>query len=165
MAELDADVRTERDLLGIMLQNPQVIDEYYTWLDEELFNQPSSRQIVRAIAMMYEEERGPDQAGGDEKYLHELMGRLESQESRNLAISLMFKDEAAEEDGEEGFHLQLRELFAKLKDFYLERQIRELKKELDDLTSRKERDHALEEGISREIYELELLRQDNKKDK
>ncbi len=164
-AELDADARAERGLLGLMLQNPQVIDDYYTWLDEELFVQPVNRQIVRAMTGMCDEGRGVEEAGGEERYLHELVGKLQSQEARSLAISLMFKDEAAVEEGDERLRLQLRELFARLKDFYLERQIRDLKKELEGLTSRKERDHAAEAGVSREIHELELLRQDNRKDR
>lgn len=163
--QLANDMRVERDVLGILLQNPWLIDEYYSWLDEDHFYQASSRQLIKAMEAMYEEGKGYNPDRGAETFAHELIEHLENKESRNLAISLLFKEEVGGEADEEKLQLQLRDLFSGLKDFYLERQIRDLKKELGDLTTRTQRDHELEAGISREIFDLEKQRQDRKKDK
>jgi replicative DNA helicase len=163
--QLSNDVRVERDALGILLQNPWLIDEYYSWLDEDHFHQASSRQLIKAMEAMYEEGKGYDPDLGADAFAHELIEHLENKESRNLAISLLFQEEVGVETDEEKLQLQLRDLFSGLKDFYLERQIRDLKTELGNLTTRAHRDHELEVGISREIFDLEKQRQDRKKDK
>ena len=91
--QLANDMRVERDVLGILLQNPWLIDEYYSWLDEDHFYQASSRQLIKAMEAMYEEGKGYNPDRGAETFAHELIEHLENKESRNLAISLLFKEE------------------------------------------------------------------------
>ncbi len=162
---LSGDVRAEEALLGILLQNPWMIDEYYTWLDEELFSQPSSRLVVKAISALYEEGEGISPDSAAETFSHDLLEHCESKDSKNLVISLMFREEAGGDQGEEALQALVSDLFARLKDFYIERQIRDLKKELAGLESLEQRDHEKEEEKSREIFLLEKRIQDGRRDK
>jgi len=52
------------------------------------------------------------------------------------------------------------DLLLSLKEFYFERQIRRLKKELEGHASVPRRDHAREQELTEEIYALERLKRE-----
>jgi DNA primase len=165
-----ADIKAERELVKVLLNYPQYIDEYYSWLDVDLFSEPSLKKIIEAMISGYgkweqafvkggygEEELG--EAKG--RYVRDLISSLEGEKEKNLAIALLFDQDERKLDPD-AIHYQLRELFATLKGFCLERQIRELKRQLERLVSSSPRDHELEKSLAREIHGLEMLKQSAK---
>ncbi len=164
---LEGYIRTEREILRTLLNFPIYIDEYYGWIDVELFQDPLCKNLVTSIVGMYEEgeipqakkEGGALESGERDGFIHKLLERLEGEREKRLAISLLFDAENRYEGmDEQVLRRGLEDLFSKLKGFCLERQIRTLKKELEELVSRSARDHEQEARLAREIHELETLR-------
>jgi DNA primase len=152
-------VRVERELLRLLLHQPFLLGTAHEDLDVGLFDDPGCRIILQAI-LDRDSTAGKKTSGGEELAAL-VVEDLESEQVRNTATALLFDksgnvDSIGREDAREIYH----DLLASLKEFYFERQIRRLKKDLEHLSSAPQRDHAREQELTEEIYALERLKRE-----
>ncbi len=169
-------LRAERELLRLLLHHPYMINRVRDGLDPALFEDVDSRNILQALLeapadLQGDAADGRGSGGGAPGSAAESSGRggeslvslavdtLQSERARNVATALIF-DESGNLDnmGADEAFAMYNDLLASLKEFYFERQIRRLKKELETLSSAPHRDHEREQELSEEIYALERLK-------
>jgi DNA primase len=152
-------VRTERELLRLIMHHPFLLERARDDLDGGLLEDPGYRIILHALLESPGASGGSADAGG--KVAADLIECLEAEQVRNTATALLF-DESGNVDnvGREDAQMIYDDLLASMKEFYFERQIRRLKKELENCTSAPQRDHARELELTEEIYALERLKRE-----
>jgi DNA primase len=152
-------VRTERELLRLIVHHPFLLDTARDELDMGLFDDPGYRIILQALLNTPGTADMP--AGGGEGLMAELIEELESEQVRNTATALVFdKSGNVDNVSYEDAQAMYGDLLLSLKEFYFERQIRRLKKELESHTSAPRRDHEREQELTEEIYALERLKRE-----
>jgi DNA primase len=151
-------VRAERELLRLLMHHTYLLDRASEDLDGELFDDQVNRLIFHALLEKYSRRDGEKDT---ERLSSQLIEDLESEQARNTATALVFdKSGNVDNRNEREIEAVYRDLLASLKEFYLERQIRRLKKELQRLSSADHRDHASEQDLSQEIFALERLKRE-----
>lgn len=154
---LPPQLRAERELLRLVLHQPYLLDRAVDELDAELFVDAADRLILAALRERYD----PTGAADAGEVVSKLVEDLESEAARNTATALVFdKSGNVDNMGRDEVEVIYRDLLAALKEFYLERQIRRLKKDLDTLASAADRDHAREQELAEEIFALERLKRE-----
>ncbi len=152
-------VRAERELLRLIVHQSFLLDKAREDLDMGLFEDPGYRIILQALL-----DRSADAATatmGGERLISELIEELETEQVRNTATALVF-DKSGNFDsiGGDDALAMYADLLASLKEFYFERQIQRLKKELENRMSSPRRDHDREREFTEEIYALERLKRE-----
>ena len=156
---LPPQVKTERELLRLLVHHPFLLEKAQEDLDMGLFNDPGYRIILQALLDKFG-TAGTATHGG-ERLLSELIEDLESEQVISTATALVFeKSGNVDSIGDEDARVMYGDLLLSLKEFYFERQIRRLKKELESHTSAPQRDHAREQELTEEIYALERLKRE-----
>ena len=152
-------VKAERELLRLMLHQPFLVDVARNDLDTGLFDDPGCRIILQAMLDKHAGAGIP--ASGGEGFATLVIEDLESEQVRNTATALLFdKSGNVDSVGTDEVRTIYRDLLASLKEFYFERQIRRLKRDLEHLSSAPQRDHAREQELTEEIYALERLKRE-----
>lgn len=156
---LPPQVRVERELLRLILHHPFLLDRAQESLDMGLFEDPGYRIILQAlIDKNGDAEIGTREADG---IVSELIEDLESEQVASTVTSLVFdKSGNVDNVGREDALGMYDDLLLSLKEFYFERQIRRLKKELESHASAPRRDHEREQELTEEIYALERLKRE-----
>lgn len=152
-------VRAERELLRLIVHHPFLLEKAQEDLDVGLFEDPGYRIILQALL---DKSGVVEIAGaGGERLVSELVEDLETEQVRNTATALVFdKSGNVDNIGYEDARVMYKDLLVSLKEFYFERQIRRLKKELESHTSAPRRDHDREQELTEEIYALERLKRE-----
>ncbi|MEW6554862.1 MAG: DNA primase [Actinomycetota bacterium] len=156
---LPPQVKAERELLRLLVHHPYLLEKAQEDLDMGLFSDPGYRIILQALL----DRSGADgtAAYGGEGLLSELIEDLESEQVISTATALVFeKSGNVDSIGDEDARAIYGDLLLSLKEFYFERQIRRLKKELEDHTAAPQRDHAREQELTEEIFALERLKRE-----
>ena len=156
---LPPQTRAERELLRLLLHQPHLLGTARDELDPGLFEDRACLIILRALL-----EKADEAGTGElsrEGLASELVGAIESEQARNAATTLIF-DASGNVDNisREEAAVLYRDIQASLKEFYYERQIRRLKKELREISNAPRRDHQREQVLSEEIYSLERLKRE-----
>ena len=148
-------LRAERELLRLLLHHPYLVERAREELDAGLFEDRHSRLILEALLGA----RTEDQDG--ERLVMAALQSLEAEAVRNTATALIF-DSSGNVDNvrREEADIIYGDLLASLKELYIERQIRRLKKELEELSLAPLRDHEREQELAEEIYSLERLKRE-----
>ncbi|MDD3717669.1 MAG: DNA primase [Actinomycetota bacterium] len=152
-------VRVERELLRLIVHHPFLLETAQDELDMGLFDDPGYRIILQALL------ESPGNAGDSgregEGLISGIIEELESEQVRNTATALVF-DKSGNVDNVSGDDAQVMygDMLLSLKEFYFERQIRRLKKELESHASASRRDHAREQELTEEIFALERLKRE-----
>ncbi|RJP30713.1 MAG: DNA primase [Actinobacteria bacterium] len=156
---LPPQVRAERELLRLIMHHPYLLERARDDLDTGLFEDPGYRIILQALAGRSGE--AGNGASGYERLTSELIEDLEAEQVRNTATALLFdKSGNVDNIGYDDAIVIYGDLLVSLKEFYFERQIRRLKKELENHASAPQRDHGREQVLSEEIYALERLKRE-----
>jgi DNA primase len=152
-------VRAERELLRLVMHHAYLLHRLRAELDAGLFEDQVNRLIFQALLDRYTEAEAF--GAGEDTIISQLVEDLESEQARNAATALVF-DRSGNVDniGEDEVEVIYRDLLASLKEFYFERQIRRLKKDLERLSSATRRDHSRERELTEEIYALERLKRE-----
>jgi DNA primase len=154
-------VRAERELLRLLMHHPYMLERAQVDLDTTLFEDRDDRLILQPLL---EWDAEGDLKAGIEELGSRLVESLESEQARNLATALIFdKSGNVDNIGAEDAETIYRDLLATLKEFYLERQIRSKKKDLESLSSASQRDHSREQELTEEIYALERMKRELRK--
>ncbi len=150
-------LRAERELLRLLVHQPFLLERAVGELDAELFEDATDRLILAALRDGCERADSPDSGSA----VYRLVEDLESEAARNAATALVF-DASGNVDNmsRDEVEVMYRDLLASLKEFYLERQIRRLKKDLEALSSATQRDHPREQELVEEIFALERLKRE-----
>lgn len=152
-------VKAERELLRLIVHQPSLLERARDELDAGLFEDPGYRIILQAlINFANDPEVG---AAGDERFSSQLIEEFEAEQVRNTATALLF-DKSGNVDNisyDDAF-IMYGDLLVSLKEFYFERQIRRLKKELENHAAASRRDHDREQELTEEIYALERLKRE-----
>ncbi len=156
---LPPQARVERELLRLTLHRPFLLERVRDDLDMGLFEDPGCRIILQALidkaGDSFMESRGAD------GMVSELIEELESEQAVGIVTSLVFdKKGNVDKVSREGVLGMYGDLLQSLKEFYFERQIRRLKKELEGHASAPRRDHGREQELTEEIYALERLKRE-----
>ncbi len=151
--------RAERELLRLLLHQPYLLEQAQNDLDGGLFEDQACLIILRALLEKAGEVRPGELTR--ERLAAELVSMIESEQARNAATKLVF-DASGNVDsmGRGEAAAVYADILASLKEFYYERQIRRLKKELQEITNAPRRDHDREQRLSEEIYSLERLKRE-----
>ena len=162
-------LRVERELLRLLMHHPYMVCRVRDGLDLD------PRNILQALLEVCGDLHGGQvdvggsggsssgttkvPGGEGENLVTAAVEALQSEKARNTATALIF-DESGNLDnlGADEASMMYNDLLASLKEFYFERQIRRLKKELEILSSAPRRDHEREQELSEEIYALECLK-------
>jgi len=128
---LPPQVRVERELLRLIVHHPFLLEKARENLDSGLFDDPGYRIILQAI-MQKAAMPGTSDEGGDQ-LISDLIEELESEQVRNTATALVFDKSGNVDniDRDDAWRMY-GDLLVSLKGFYFERQIRRLKKELEN---------------------------------
>lgn len=152
-------VRVERELLRLIVHHPFLLEKAQDELDMGLFDDPGYRIILPALLERSAASATAD--GGGESLVSGLIEELESEQVRNTATALVFdKSGNVDRVGRDDAQVMYDDLLLSLKEFYFERQIRRLKKELETHASAPRRDHTREQELTEEIYALECLKRE-----
>ncbi len=151
--------RAERELLRLLLHQPYLLERAQNDLDGGLFEDQACLIILPALL-----ERAGGGTEGEltrERLAAELVDGIRSEQARNTATKLVF-DASGNVDnmGRDEADAVYADILASLKEFYYERQIRRLKKELQEISNAPRRDHEREQRLSEEIYSLERLKRE-----
>ncbi len=154
--------RAERELIRLLLHQPFLVERALDEVDPSLFEDPDCTRVLSSLLDLYGEEGGGE--GLADRRMGRLVERLDTGTARNLATALILDgrgnvDSLKAEDAA----IIYNDLLVTLKGFYLERQIRRLKQELEGLSSAPHRDHERERELSEEIYSLERLKRELRK--
>ena len=150
-------VRAERELLRLIVHHPYLLEKARDELDSGLFEDPGYRIILQALF----EAAGEAGTEADGRLISELVEDLEAEKVRNTATALIF-DKSGNVDNisfDDALHIY-GDLLVSLKEFYFQRQIRRLKKELESHASAPRRDHDREQELTEEIFALERLKRE-----
>ncbi|MGQ9474907.1 MAG: DNA primase [Actinomycetota bacterium] len=151
--------RAERELLRLLLHQPFLVERAAEEVDPTLIEDRDCSLVLSSLLKLYRE--GGREAVLDERRLGRLVENLDSDSARNLATALILDGSGnVDHVRTESAEIMYNSLLATLKEFYLERQIRRLKQELEDLSSAPRRDHERERELSEEIYSLERLKRE-----
>lgn len=151
--------RAERELLRLLLHQPFLVERALEEVDPSLFEDADCSRILSALLDLCRE--GGGEAGLKERGAVRLVEGLESEGARNMVTALILDGSGNVDNmGTENAVMVYNDLLATLKEFYLERQIRRLKQELEGLSSAPHRDHERERELSEEIYSLERLKRE-----
>lgn len=155
--------RAERELLRLLLHHPYMVGRAAEEVDSTLFENGDCREVFSFLANAF--RRKEETGDSDDRWVGRLAEEIESEAARNLATALIL-DESGNVDsiGPEDAGIMYDGLLVTLKEFYLERQIRRLKQELVNLSSAPHRDHERERELSEEIYSLERMKRELKRD-
>ncbi len=152
-------VRAERELLRLIVHHPFLLGKAQDDLDVGLFEDPGYRIILSAL--LAQAGAAEKDARGGEGLISGLIEELESEQVRNTATALVFdKSGNFDKVGRDGAVAMYDDLLLSLKEFYFERQIRRLKKELESRASAPQRDHGKEQELTEEIVALERLKRE-----
>lgn len=151
--------RAEREMLRLLLHQPFLLAEARNDLDAGLFEDRACLIILPALLDGYGAEGG--EGLSRERLASEVVERIESEQARNAATRLIF-DASGNVDsmGRDEAAAVYEDILASLKEFYYERQINRLKKELQEISNAPRRDHHREQALSEEIYSLERLKRE-----
>lgn len=154
--------RAERELLRLLLHQPFLVERALEEVDPSLFEDGDCSRLFSAILEADREEGG--ERGIEERRMGRLVESLDSGSARNLATALILDGSGNVDNMDtENAVMVYNDLLATLKGFYLERQIRRLRQELEGLSSAPHRDHERERELSEEIYSLERLKRELRK--
>jgi DNA primase len=152
-------LRAERELLRLIMHQPFLLEAACNDLDSGLFEDSGCRIILQALLDGYAVSAMRE--NGEETLVAQLIEELDSEQVRNAATALIF-DKSGNVDtiSHDDAQVIYLDLLASLKELYMERQIRRLKKELGRLSSAPRRDHIREGELTEEIYALERLKRE-----
>ncbi|MDI7252306.1 MAG: hypothetical protein QME89_07075, partial [Actinomycetota bacterium] len=151
--------RAERELLRLLLHQPFLVERALDEVDPSLFEDADCSRVLSALLDLYREDGGGK--GLDDRRVGRLVEGLDSGTARNLATALILDGSGNVDNMRvEDAVVVYNDLLATLKEFYIERQIRRLKQELEGLSSAPHRDHERERELSEEIYSLERLKRE-----
>src|SRR4030042_5840721 len=143
-------------MLRLVMHHVYLLPKAKEELDGERFTDQVNRFIFGTLVEKHNliEETG----SGYDTLIPQIIENLESEQARNTATALIF-DKNGNVDNIDGDEAEViyRDLLASLKEFYFERQIRRLKKDMEGLSSAPRRDHDRERDLTEEIYALERL--------
>ena len=152
-------VRVERELLRLVVHHLYLLERLREELDTGLFYDQVNSLILRALLEVQPEAE--TSTNGGNKIVSRLIENMESEQGRNVLAGLVFdKSGNVDSVGRDEIDLMYRDLLISLKEFYFERQIRRLKKDLENLSSTPQRDHKREREVTEEIYALERLKRE-----
>lgn len=157
-ADVFPHLRAERELLRLLLHHPYMVEKAVLEIDASLFEDEAARGLARFLLERWEETAGEGLRGRNAARVVE---SIPSGKARNLATSLILEPSGYVDNiGKEDVEKIYRDLSTSLKEFYIERQIRSKKKDLERLSLSPRRDHDLERELSEEIYSLERLKRE-----
>jgi DNA primase len=152
-------VRAERELLRLLIHHNALLPKANEGLDGELFDDQSNSVIFHSL--MEKQHQAEQEGAAYDTLAPQLIEDIESEQARNTITALVFdKSGNVDNINDREAEAIYRDLLASLKEFYLERQIRRLKKDLQGLSSADQRNHARERDLSEEIYALERMKRE-----
>ncbi|MDY6794112.1 MAG: DNA primase [Actinomycetota bacterium] len=156
-------IKAEREVLRLLVHHPFMLEQARLDLDSGLFEDEMDRGVFRALIDPGRENENA--AGGRDSRVTDMVKSLDSEKMRNLATALVF-DKSGNLDikGEDDVKSMYRDLLSTLKEYYIERQIRRKKKDLESLSSAQIRDHIREQELTEEIFALERLKRELRRD-
>ncbi len=150
-------IRAEREILRTIMHHPSLLEKARDDLDTGLFEDPGYRIILQALV----DAAGEAGTEAGEGLISELVEDLEAEKVRNTATALIFdKSGNVDNISIDDALVIYGDLLISLKEFYFERQIRRLKKELENHASAPRRDHDREQELTEEIFALERLKRE-----
>jgi DNA primase len=156
---LPPQIKAERELLRLIMHHLSLLEIARDELDTGLFEDPGYRIILHAL--INRSNKAEFEAAGDERFSSELIEDLEAEQVRNTATALVFdKSGNVDNISYDDALIMYGDLLVSLKEFYFERQIRRLKKELENHAAAPRRDHDREQELTEEIYALERLKRE-----
>jgi DNA primase len=156
---LPPQVRAEREMLRLVMRHPFLLPRVKEEIDGELFTDRTSRVIFQAL--LEKHNRLEETGSGYDTLIPLVIESLELETARNVATALVFeKNGNVDNISHEEVEVVYGDLLASLKEFYIERQIRKLKKDMEGLSSAPRRDHDRERELTEEIYALERLKRE-----
>ncbi len=151
-------LKTERELLKLAVHHLYLIDRLREGLDPGLLNDQTSRTILQALLEVDPLEESPSNGG---RIISRAIEEMDSEQASSVLAGLIFdKSGNVDNMSSDAVDLMYHDLLTSLKEFYFERQIRTLKKDLANLSSNPQRDHKREREVTEEIYALERLRRE-----
>lgn len=157
----DPQARAERELLSLIFHHPYLLDRAIIEVGEDLMVTAGHRQLWRALADAYHSgdlvPTGGDHAGGWWSVFLDGLG----EEARKLATGLIFGGSGKFDImGKDDAMVLYNDILVSLKEFHVQRLIKEKRIELERLIESPLRDHEKEREISEEIFALERLRRE-----
>jgi DNA primase len=154
------DVKAERELLKLVVHHVYLLERLREELDPGLFNNQTNRLILEALLEV--DPQGESSRNGG-RILSRVIEEMDSEQGSSTLAGLIFdKSGNVDNMSDDAVDAAYYDLLASLKEFYFERQIRRLKKDLVNLSSTPQRDHKRENEVTEEIYALERLRRELK---
>jgi DNA primase len=151
-------IKAERELLRLIVHHLYLLERLGEELDTGLFSDQINRMVLQALLEVQPEMESSENRGGT---ISRLIEKMESEQGRNVLTGLVFdKSGNVDNINRDGVDLIYIYLLTSLKEFYFERQIRRLKKDLEGLSSTPQRDHKREREVTEEIYTLERLKRE-----
>jgi DNA primase len=156
---LPPQVRAEQEMLRLVMHHVYLLPMAKEELDGELFTDQVNRFIFGTLVEKHNQVE--ESGSGYDTLIPQIVENLESEQARNTATALIFdKNGNVDNIGSDEAEVIYRDLLASLKEFYFERQIRRLKKDMEGLSSAPQRDHDRERELTEEIYALERLKRE-----
>ncbi|OFW55565.1 MAG: DNA primase [Candidatus Solincola sediminis] len=151
-------IKVERELLRLVVHHLYLLERLRDELDTGLFIDQVNRSILQALL---EVQPDGDSLKNGGRTISRLIEKMESEQVRNFLAGLIFDKSGnvdnIDRDGVDSIYV---DLLTSLKEFYFERQIRRLKKDLEGLSSTPQRDHKREGEVTEEICALERLKRE-----
>ncbi len=158
---VDPQVRVERELLSLIFHHPYLLEKASLEVGEDLIAEVENRVLWRALVEAYHSGAwGASGSGDRESHCSAFLDELEER-PRKLATSLIFSGSGKfDRMGKDEANLLYNDILVSLKEFHIQRLIREKRRELARLAASPHRDHEKEREISEEIFALERLRRE-----